>query len=50
MVADDADLGGKRAGTCMRVPENKVPLATAFEVDGGGPPLHVRFDLLPAGK
>jgi transposase-like protein len=47
VVADDAYLGGKRAGKRGRGSENKVPFVAAVELDDDGHPQHVRFDPLP---
>lgn len=47
VVADDAYLGGKRAGKPGRGSENKVPFIAAVELDEDGDPQHVRFDPLP---
>ena len=47
VVADDAYLGGKRAGKPGRGSENKVPFIAAVELDEDGHPQHVRFDALP---
>ncbi len=46
VVADDADLGGKRAGKRGRGSENTVPFIAAVELDEHGRPQQVRFDLI----
>jgi hypothetical protein len=47
VVADDAYLGGVRAGKRGRGSENKVPFMAAVELDAKGHPQHLRFDPLP---
>lgn len=44
VVADDAYLGGKRAGKRGCGAENKVPFVAAVELDQDGHPWRVRFD------
>jgi hypothetical protein len=46
VVADDADLGGKRAGKRGCCSENTVPFIAAVELDEHGRPQPVHFDLI----
>lgn len=46
--ADDAYLGGERAGKPGRGSENKVPFVAAVEVNEHGHPLYLRLDRVPS--
>lgn len=46
VFADDAVLGGERAGKPGRGSENKAPFITAVELDDNGHPQQVRFDAI----
>lgn len=47
VFADDAVLGGVRAGKPGRGSENKAPFIAAVDLDENGYPQHVRFDPIP---